>query len=218
MAKTYGLVNMISSLGFAYLWRKSCIDSVPGTARNVCDLMAGGGECLPHIKKKFGPSVKVNLVDWSTNMCQRAEQTISRHKFNDCTVLNCDALHLPAADQAYDVVVSTFGLKTFSDEQLATLAAEIKRVLKKGGKFSLLEFSLPKNKALKPFFKVYVKIWVPLLGWLFLGNPDHYRMLWRYTAAFGDCSRVQKIFESQGLNTNLKSYFWGSATQICGES
>jgi demethylmenaquinone methyltransferase/2-methoxy-6-polyprenyl-1,4-benzoquinol methylase len=216
MAKTYGLVNMVSSLGFARIWRKACVCTIKGEAAHVCDLMTGGGECLGHIKKHFGPATKVDLVDWSDVMCERARNNIARNKHADSEVLCCNALNLPRPENNYDVLYSTFGLKTLTDEELVMLANEIKRVLKPGGRFCMLEFSIPTNRALQPFFRCYVKYLVPLMGWLFLGNPDNYRMLWQYTVAFGNCDKVHKVLESCGLEVVSSSFFFGSATQIHG--
>jgi ubiquinone/menaquinone biosynthesis C-methylase UbiE len=178
--------------------------------------MTGGGECLGHIKKHFGPATKVDLVDWSNAMCERAQNNINRNKYAGSEVICCNALNLPSPANNYDVVYSTFGLKTLTDEELVLLADEIMRVLKPGGRFCLLEFSIPANFILQLFFKFYVKRLVPIMGWLFLGNPDNYRMLWQYTVAFGNCGKVRKMFESCGFEVDSSPFFFGSATQIHG--
>lgn len=51
MAQTYGIVNILSSLGFAYLWRKQTVDSIPDSGSRICDLMTGGAECHSHKEK-----------------------------------------------------------------------------------------------------------------------------------------------------------------------
>ncbi len=50
MSQTYGVVNILSSLGFAYIWRKQAIDSIPRDCRKIADLMCGGGESLSHVR------------------------------------------------------------------------------------------------------------------------------------------------------------------------
>ena len=56
MARTYGVVNLVSSLGFAYFWRRSCVAAVRGEAATVCDLMAGGAhdEAMRIIERELG--------------------------------------------------------------------------------------------------------------------------------------------------------------------
>lgn len=208
MAKTYGAVNLLSSLGFAYAWRKRAVYSISGDRRRICDLMTGGAECLSHIKGRFGAKSHVDLVDWCERMCDRAAATVARRGYSGCSVIEASALDLPAADQSYDAVISTFGLKTLTHEETRALAKEVKRVLKPGGQVSMLEFSVPRNPAVRFLFRLYVKYYVPFLGWLFLGNPDNYRMLWRYTAAFQDCSQALEAFREVGFEMAMVSHFF----------
>ena len=74
MSKTYGAVNLLSSLGFAYLWRRLAVHSLSKDCEVVADLMTGGAECLSHIRGRFGHAAKVDLVDWCGNMCNRARE------------------------------------------------------------------------------------------------------------------------------------------------
>lgn len=216
MAQTYGLVNMISSLGFAYLWRRQAVRALPRPAVAVADLMAGGGECLGLLKAHFGPDVRVDLVDWSRGMCERAEAVVERGRYRETRVWCTSALAVPVADHTYDAIVSTFGMKTLTDEETQAFARELRRILKPDGRFSILEFSKPRSRIVAPFFRFYVQHYVPFLGRLFLGNPDNYRMLWRYTDEFGDCSRVAEILRREGFEVAFTRWFFGSATQVIG--
>lgn len=216
MAQTYGIVNILSSLGFAYIWRKQALASIPRDCIRIADLMCGGGESLPHILRRCGPSAEVCLVDWSESMCERAERTLSRKRANLCRIVHCNTLNLPDEANSYDAVVSTFGLKTLSPSEHRLFANELKRILKPGGVFSLLEFSLPENPLIQFFFRLYVKYYVPFLGWIFLGNPDNYRMLWKYTKEFSNCRKLIPAFEAADFKVEYKSHFFGSATQLVG--
>ena len=216
MSKSYGIVNLISSLGFAYFWRKQATYSLPSDSQNICDLMAGGGECLSHIRKRFGKRSTVHLVDWCEGMCNHARSAVKRKHATECSVVNASALDLPFKESSFDSIISTFGLKTLATHEIELLAQEIKRVLTPHGSISLLEFSIPRNRFVRFFFRIYVKLYVPFLGWVFLGNPDNYRMLWRYTKEFGNCKSIVDAFEKHGFEIQYRSRFLGSATQIIG--
>ena len=215
MAKTYGLVNLISSLGFAYLWRKKAVLHLPKSS-TVADIMTGGGECLQHLKKHLGNDVHVDLVDISSEMCHNANEQIKRNQYTNTKIFNCSALEIPIPDNYYDAIVSTFGMKTLSDDDLNKLAKETKRIIKNNGVLSILEFSLPSNKFIQFFFKLYVKYYVPTLGFLLLGNPENYRMLWQYTEKFMNCEKLIPIFQKEGFTVEYKNYFFGSATILIG--
>lgn len=217
MSKTYGIVHLFSSLGFAYLWRKQAVNALPRkNIQSIADLMTGGAECLPHIHRRYGLSAKTDLIDWSENMCAQAGKTVSRSNAQYSNVLRCSALEVPVGNHHYDAVVCTFGLKTLHDIELAKFAKEIRRILKPGGHFSILEFSIPANSFIRFFFRLYVKHYIPFLGRIFLGNPDNYRMLWIYTEKFRNCDRMASILRKEGLQVYSKSYLCGSATHLTG--
>jgi demethylmenaquinone methyltransferase/2-methoxy-6-polyprenyl-1,4-benzoquinol methylase len=113
-------------------------------------------------------------------------------------------------------VLSAFGLKTFNSEQVTRVAEEVKRVLKPGGKFSLIEVSSPDSAVLHALYKLHLKQVVPICGKLFLGNPQEYRMLWKYTERFGNSEAAAAQFKKAGLNAEYVSYFGGCATGIIG--
>ena len=170
MASTYGLTNLVSSLGFSHLWRRSCVD-------------------LASIPKQRARRQQAATEDVLTN-------TI--------------------ADAEADCVISTFGLKTFSPQQLEIVALELARILKPGGSFALLEISSPPSPLLRPLFMAYIQLVVPLIGMLFLGNPSCYRYLARYTKAFGSCRPMVELLREAGLEAEFGSHFFGCATSVSG--
>jgi demethylmenaquinone methyltransferase/2-methoxy-6-polyprenyl-1,4-benzoquinol methylase len=132
-------------------------------------------------------------------------------------VLEEDVLTCSLPDASADFVVSSFGLKTFSEQQLQSLAVEVARMLRPGGCFSFLEISVPRLTLLRWPYLTYLNHVVPFIGRLFLGNPDNYRMLGRYTSAFGDCRGFAACCTQAGLTADLRSFFFGCATGVVGK-
>lgn len=217
MARTYGFVHLVASLGFAYFWRRACVRRLDGIEGRVCDLMAGGGECVRHLKRRLGRSVSVDLFDFSSVMCERARATIRRAGYEDCRAIHADVLEMEDGAGTYDAVVSTFGVKTLGEDDLRRLAATVHRLLKPGGRYSLLELSVPGNPLVRAPFRFYVAHVVPWIGRLALGNPENYAMLWKYTAAFGDCTKLAAAFREAGLTVVYERHVFGCATQVSGE-
>lgn len=214
MAATYGVVNLLSSFGFTIWWRRRCAREIQVEPDSVVvDLMAGMGELCVEVSKNIHQNVELLALDISSAMCRRAEQ----RKFN-CRyrVIEADALACPIGDSSVDHVFSSFGLKTFSDQQVPVLAREVARILRPGGTFALLEISAPPNPLLRIPFMFYLNRIVPILGRLMLGNPDNYRLLGVYTSTFGNCESAGRIFSGCGLSVELKTYFFGCATGIVG--
>ena len=218
MAGTYGLVNTLSSFGFCIFWRRQCLNLVdwrPGDA--VIDLMSGMSELLPGILKRTGGQTTVTAVDLSPTMCKLAHDHVHRRGAQHQTkILQADALRLDLPDASADVIVSSFGLKTFSDGQTAELARQVYRLLRPGGRFAMLEISIPPAAILRWPYLFYLRHCIPPIGRIFLGNPDNYRMLEIYTSAFGNCTHARAAFENAGLETRMSRLFFGCATAIHG--
>src|SRR5262245_51601965 len=79
MAKTYGIVNLISSFGFCVRWRRQCVQQVRMRSGDVvCDLMSGMGELWPRLARQIGRDGTIRAVDLSPVMCEHARGT-ARH-------------------------------------------------------------------------------------------------------------------------------------------
>jgi len=219
MSKTYGVVNVLSSFGFCIWWRHQCLSLVNFPKQCVVyDLMSGMGELWPGIIKR-SPDAKITAVDLSAGMCAHAEIR-AKHlesKFgNEITIVQADILRSEIAANSADVVVVSFGLKTFSIVQLEALAAEVSRILKPRGQFAFVEISVPRHSLLRWPYMQYVGRVIPIIGWLLLGNPDNYRMLGVYTAAFGNCDSFSDCLRRERLSVNQKSLFFGCAGAVYG--
>ena len=72
MAKTYGVVNYLSSFGFTERWRRQCIEAIRwdgGSTQTVYDLMSGMGECWGLILQKNAGTLRLIGVDISEEAC-----------------------------------------------------------------------------------------------------------------------------------------------------
>ena len=217
MSRTYGFTNFVSSFGFCKRWRGQCVAQVPLQPGMIgCDLMTGMGECWPPIGTALQAHGRLFALDFSPEMCRRAQANRAHLAPLEITVLEADVLSSSIATASVDGVISTFGLKTLNDEQKIILAQEIRRILKPGGVFSLLEISVPPNCILQIPYLFYLKRVIPIIGKLLLGNPDNYRMLGIYTQQFHSCQKFTSVLRATGLCANERSYFFGCASGVCG--
>ena len=219
MSLTYERMNTITSFGFSNRWRKQCVHELaiePGQV--VIDLMTGMGETWDYICRRIGPDGTLMGVDFCEGMLRYADQKRQKKRFSSHTITiqkqNVLAGTIPA--QSADHVVVSFGLKTFNEEQLRQLAFEIARILKPGGQFSCIEVSVPEPALLRSFYLFYLRRVIPLLGALFLGNPQTYRMLGIYCTQFKNTTQCWQLFQQAGLICWPTSYFFGCASGIVG--
>jgi demethylmenaquinone methyltransferase / 2-methoxy-6-polyprenyl-1,4-benzoquinol methylase len=213
MGPTYGLMNLVSSFGFSELWRRQCVRNAgvhPGV--RVCDMMSGSGECWSYVLRRGGSLVS---VDFSRAMSERQRARNRGHALG--VDVRCEnALQTSLNDDSIDCVVGAFGLKTLSGDQLGRFALEIHRVLKPGGRFSLLEISTAEGWFLAPLYRWYLRAIIPLFGKLCLGDIECYRMLAVYTDEFVSCERVVAVFAEAGLDVTFHRHVYGCATSLVG--
>lgn len=213
MSATYGFVNLIASFGFAAIWRRQAVQGVPfAPDYHVVDLMSGMSELCRSIAHYAPGPVRVTGIDLSTEMIRRA-----RKDWPFALELKLeDVLTWEFEPSSADVIVSSFGLKTFDTNQLTRLAEVVSRLLRPGGVFSFVEISVPQSPVLRLPYMFYLNRVIPLVGKICLGNPDNYRMLGIYTTAFGNCRQFAKLLQDHGLNVTEVSYFFGCATGVRG--
>lgn len=217
MSGSYERMNFITSFGFSWLWRKQFIAKIPQSKENihVLDLLSGLGENWQAMQARF-PNAHMAALDFSEEMVLKSQAKNEKCFGGKIEILHEDILESKLPAEKYDVVCSAFGLKTFNEEQLNKLAATLKRILKPRARFSFIEISKPKFKPLFYLYQFYLGTIIPLLGKLFLGNPNDYKMLWVYTKHFSNCQKAATIFKNQGLEANVETYFFGCATGIVG--
>ena len=216
MGPTYDLMNIVSSFGFSRLWRIQCVRNAvirPGDV--VYDFMSGAGECMRDIRRVQRSGRLVSL-DFCPYMVERQRKKVSLRAGAGFELRQENALACGLPDGDADALVAAFAIKTLSPEQRRAFAREINRLLKPGGRFSLIEISSPPSRFLRAPFMFYIRKIIPVIGRLLVGDPDCYRMLGVYTVAFGDCASCIEAFRAAGLKVRMKRHFFGCATSLVG--
>lgn len=217
MSDSYERMNYITSFGFSIRWRKQLVKKITPSKSNleIADLLTGMGETWQTINKWF-PDGNITALDFSERMLYHAKIRNANNFNNEVKIVNQDILNNTLPSNYFDIVICAFGLKTFNENQLNELSKEVNRILKHNGQFSFIEVSEPNNTLLYSLYKFYLKYIIPLFGKLLLGNPEEYRMLWKYTDYFKNAKSAKSIFEKTGLTTSYHSYFFGCATGFSG--
>jgi demethylmenaquinone methyltransferase/2-methoxy-6-polyprenyl-1,4-benzoquinol methylase len=109
-----------------------------------------------------------------------------------------------------------FGVRNF--EHLEKGLAEIKRVLKPGGKLVVLEFSQPKTAGITQLYHVYMKLVAPNVGKIFSKNRNAYKYLDESIKKFPEGKNFTLILDNLGYtNTYCKPLSLGICSIYCGD-
>jgi demethylmenaquinone methyltransferase/2-methoxy-6-polyprenyl-1,4-benzoquinol methylase len=111
-------------------------------------------------------------------------------------VAQCDAEKLPFPDNHFDVVTVAFGLRNMTHKDRAL--AEMRRVLRSGGRLLVLEFSKI-WQPLTPLYDIYSFKVLPWLGSKIANDPDSYRYLAESIRMHPDQETLKGMMEQAGL-------------------
>jgi demethylmenaquinone methyltransferase/2-methoxy-6-polyprenyl-1,4-benzoquinol methylase len=119
-------------------------------------------------------------------------------------------------DNTFDAVIVAFGVRNF--ENLEKGLADMNRVIKKGGKAVILEFSKPTKFPFKQLYNFYFKAILPKIGKVISKDNAAYTYLPESVEAFPDGNRFLEVLEKTGFkNTQCKSLTFGVSSIYIGE-
>lgn len=201
IARRYVVTNHVLSLGIDRLWRREVARIVRESGAHwILDVATGSGDLARAVEAGV-PGSRVIGADFCQPMLAEAKRLGSGN------LLVADGLKLPFADDRFDALTIGYGLRNMADWRAALL--EFRRVLKPGGKLVILDFSLPRLRAMRAAYRFYLHRVLPLIaGWL-TGNRDAYVYLGDSIERFPSGAAMVGLIDSCGFGEV-------AATPLCG--
>lgn len=197
MATTYGVGGWLSG-GQLARWRHQLAQSLPVPAHgpaHVVDLMAGGADLWPALRRRFGEDLHLDAVDFSAPMLARAAVWGANPRL---VLYEANALATPLPAGQATAVTCAFGLKTLRPTDYVALATEAARLVRPGGEVALIEFVLPGSGWRRQLMQRYLALVMPVLGWLQPAAAVHAELL-RYASAGLELPRLRLALEQAGF-------------------
>lgn len=196
----YDFLNHFLSLGIDIGWRKKAIallaESKP---KLILDVATGTGDFA--IQALTLKPEKIIGVDISEGMLEVGRKKMTDRGYSQqIDMVTGDSENLPFEENKFDAVIVAFGVRNF--ENLEKGLAEIRRVLKPGGKAVILEFSKPRRFPMKQLYSFYFKYILPKIGRLFSRDASAYTYLPESVQAFPDGEDFLSILNQLGYNNS----------------
>jgi demethylmenaquinone methyltransferase/2-methoxy-6-polyprenyl-1,4-benzoquinol methylase len=189
VAQKYDLTNDVLSLGQDRRWRRLVSETVgakPGDV--VLDIAAGTGTS----SEPFADAgVHVVPADFSLGMLR-----VGIRRRPDLAFTAADALRLPFANDSFDAVTMSFGLRNVVGTSEAL--EEFLRVTKPGGRLVICEFSHPRNKVFRTVYSKYLMRSLPSIARKVSSNPDSYVYLAESIQAWPDQAGMATLITRAG--------------------
>lgn len=213
VAWRYDMLNHLLSFGIDRSWRRAVVKMVQrGAPLAILDLATGTADLAIMLAKRI-PEASVTGVDLSPKMLAiGADKIIKEQLSEQITLLQGDGEELEFADESFDAVTISFGIRNFEDIDKGL--SEIHRVLKPAGTLYVLEFGTPRNKIFGEFYQLYFHRVLPLLGRLLSKDSHAYRYLPESVDEFPSGERFLTLLSNAGFRKSKFKNLFGGVAQI----
>ena len=198
IAPTYDKLNHRLSWDIDRRWRRKAIEQLSDhRPKTMLDMATGTGDFAILAAKMLKPD-KPASADISEKMME-----IGRHKVKAeglaevITFMKEDCMNLSFADNTFDAITAAFGIRNFQD--LDRGLREMCRVLKPGGKLSIVELTTPVSFPMKQLFGIYSHTILPVYGKLISKDSSAYHYLTATIEAFPQGEQMVDILHKAGF-------------------
>ena len=207
IAPVYDAMNHLMTAGLDRRWRRVAAEAVVRPGDRVLDACCGTGDLAVAAAREGG---RVTGLDFSERMLERA-----RKKAPALEWIEGDLLALPFGDGAFDAATVGFGVRNVDD--LGRGIAELRRVLRPGGRLAILEITQPRG-ALAPFYRLWFDRVVPLLGRVLPGGSA-YTYLPASVRRFPGPEELVRVLEGAGFgDVRYRTFAAGIVALHTGEA
>ena len=216
IASTYDFLNHLLSFGRDYYWRKKAVQGLEGLEGWILDIATGTGDVAIEIIHQNDHHRKVFGLDFSHPMIKKAQRKVLNKGLSQTITLSLgDALSLPFRDNTFRAAMIAFGLRNIEKKEQAL--SEMVRVIQKGGKMIILEFTFPQKGLMRRLYPIYFQRILPWVGGFISGDQGAYAYLPESVLHFASVENYEEIMKRAGLeNVGSQSLTGGVASVISG--
>jgi demethylmenaquinone methyltransferase/2-methoxy-6-polyprenyl-1,4-benzoquinol methylase len=209
IAPRYDLLNHLLSFNIDRRWRRRAIAALGWEAApdgTYLDLCAGTLDVAANLANLAGFRGRVVGADFAEPMLRAGRDKVSSH----VSPVVADALDLPLVSGSAAGAIVAFGIRNVSD--LDAALREVHRVLGRGARFVILEFTTPRQPLMRTLYHLYFHRLLPLVGGIVSGHRTAYRYLPASVAQFPGEEELGARLSTAGFaDVHWTSLSWGIA-------
>lgn len=212
IAHSYDTLNHRLSWGIDKGWRRYAINQLKSSGpKSILDIATGTGDFAILSARMLKPE-HITGIDISEGMMEIGRKKTDKAGLKDIISFKKeDCMQLSFEGNSFDAITVAFGIRNFQD--LDKGLKEMCRVLKTGGKLSIVELSQPVMFPMKQLFKIYSHSILPLYGRLVSKDAAAYNYLTATIEAFPQGERMVGILKKAGFSdVSFKRLTFGICT------
>jgi len=212
IAPRYDFLNHLLSLGIDKGWRKKLVKMAGENNPNrILDIACGTGD-LSIALAKLNPKMITGL-DIAVNMLEIGKEKVNRLQLSGLiSFVHGDSEKLPFSDGSFNLTTAAFGVRNF--ENLDKGLSEMNRVLNKGGRVLILEFSRVDRLPWKWLFNFYFRFILPTIGRIVSGHNSAYTYLPESVGQFPSGLEFLERLEKAGFEKTSSITLTGGVASI----
>ncbi|EFP81937.1 ubiquinone biosynthesis methyltransferase [Puccinia graminis f. sp. tritici CRL 75-36-700-3] len=209
VASSYDVMNDAMSLGIHRMWKDHYVKSLDPHGDIHCLDVAGGTadiglRILDHARLVHSDrQTKVTILDINPDMLAEGQKKVNRSMYYggdqiEFKLGNAQDLRASSIeDNSVDLYTIAFGIRNCT--HIDAVLKEAYRVLKKGGRFSCLEFGKVNNPLLAGIYEMYSFNVIPNLGHILASDRDSYQYLVESIRRFPAQPKFAEMIQEAGF-------------------
>jgi demethylmenaquinone methyltransferase / 2-methoxy-6-polyprenyl-1,4-benzoquinol methylase len=208
IAGRYDFFTAFMSYGMDRGWKRELIGMLNLSGdETTLDIACGTGDIAFMTARQLTTGRAIGL-DITEGMLSIAERKRREREVEHLCFHRGDIMQMPFAEQTFDCVTGGYALRNVPD--VAGALAEIKRVLKPGGRLLSLDFGHPPNRLYRGAYLRYLAVVGSAVGLLMHGDADTYRYIPETLKLYPGQRGVRQMMEAAGfIDTGFREFGGG---------
>jgi demethylmenaquinone methyltransferase / 2-methoxy-6-polyprenyl-1,4-benzoquinol methylase len=202
VARRYDIMNDVMSAGLHRVWKDAMVTALnpprhPGF--KVLDVAGGTGDIAFRIVDASHRQAHATVLDINGSMLGVGQERAEKRSLSEnVDFVEANAEELPFGDAEFDAYTIAFGIRNVPD--IAKALKEAHRVLKRGGRLLVLEFSEVQMPILDKVYDAWSFNGIPALGKAIAGDGEPYRYLVESIRKFPRQGEFARMIEQAGFD------------------
>jgi demethylmenaquinone methyltransferase/2-methoxy-6-polyprenyl-1,4-benzoquinol methylase len=212
VARSYDLMNDLMSGGMHRLWKNRFVAKVkPRPGEQILDMAGGTGDIAFRMAAK---GALITVSDINPDMLAVGQERAKKQGIAGLGWQVENAEQLTFADASFDAYTIAFGIRNVTD--IPAALKEAHRVLRRGGRLYILEFSTSEWPGFGELYERYSEHVIPRIGKAVANDEDSYRYLVESIRRFPKMEEFKRMIGEAGFKSTSVEPILGGLVAIWG--
>ena len=216
VAKRYDIMNDVMSAGMHRLWKDAMVAALnprKEAGYKILDVAGGTGDIAFRIVEASNRMAHATVLDINGSMLGvGAERAEKKGLSQNLTFIEANAEALPFEANTFDAYTIAFGIRNVPRIDVAL--SEAYRVLKRGGRLLVLEFSEVEMPLLDKFYDQWSFKAIPQFGKMITGEAEPYQYLVESIRKFPNQENFAAMIRAAGFSRVTYTNYTGGIAAL----